>query len=256
MIKVENLSAGYGDQPVFEALSFAIAPGESVALLGPNGCGKTTLLRTLLGLHPMRAGEVRFDHHPLATLSVKERARMCAYVPQSYASAFGYPVREVVLMGAMAGLSDWARPGPSQRDQAEAALQKMQLQALADRPVTELSGGQRQMVLIARALAQNTPLILMDEPTNGLDYGNQIRLIEKMNQLRQEGQTLVFTTHHPAEALAGATRALTLSQGRLLKSGPPHSILTPDHLAALYEIEPDQLKRFDQMRMHASSSLK
>lgn len=240
LIKVQQLSAGHDKKPVFDHLNLTINSGEIISLLGPNGCGKTTLLRTLLGLHPKRAGQIFFNQQDSDLLDAKSKARLVSYVPQYHRLAFGYPVLDMVIMGTLAGQSDWKRPGKAEREQAEQALALLNISDLAQRPYTQLSGGQRQLVLIARALAQNTPMIFMDEPTNGLDFGNQIKLLEKIRALKQQGKTVLFTTHHPEHALETATRAITMQNGVLGKDGAPQGVLRDDHIRELYQLNTTQ----------------
>ncbi|MGM0517930.1 MAG: ABC transporter ATP-binding protein [Pseudomonadota bacterium] len=237
MLAMRNLSAGHGGTPVIHGVSFSVAAGESISLLGPNGCGKTTLLRTLLGLHPADAGAVRLDGRPLADWTARERARFVAYIPQVHVGAFGHRVIEVVMLGRTAHRGLFARYTAEDRRIAREALARVGIESLAERPYTQISGGQRQLALIARALAQQARLFVMDEPVNGLDFGNQLRLLDLIRQLRDEGLTVIQTTHYPDHALYAASRVLLMHEGRVLADGPPEATMTPDHLARLYGIE-------------------
>nr|WP_243750638.1 ABC transporter ATP-binding protein [Thiomicrorhabdus marina] len=237
--KVSNLCAAYGRKHVFSGINFRLQKGEVVALLGPNGCGKTTLLRTLLALHPKTEGEIWFAGKSIDDLSVKQRARMVSYVPQYHKMAFAYPVLEMVLMAIYGDKAPWLHASQDEIAHAMSALEWMGIAELAHRPYTELSGGQRQMVLIARAYAQNTPLIMMDEPTNGLDYGNQIKLLQKINALMETGKTVLMTTHHPEHALQCSSRAITMKDGHLLSDGCPLDVLKDEKIRSLYELSHD-----------------
>lgn len=242
-IHATSLGAHHDGQMVFEQLDLLLKQGEITALLGPNGCGKTTLLRTLLGLHPKSAGKVMFGNHHEQQLSPKEKAQIISYVPQYHRLAFGYPVIEMVLMGSMATQPSWQRASKAQREEAESLLETLNIAHLKNKPYTELSGGQRQLVLIARALAQNTPFIFMDEPTNGLDFGNQIKLLEKIGELGRRRHGILMTTHHPSHALQMADRALVMKQGKLIQDGHPQQILDAKTLCDLYQLTAAQLPK-------------
>ena len=190
------------ERPVLRDVSFSVASGEIVCLLGPNGTGKTTLLRCLLGLYAPKSGSVVLDGQSLSALANRERAKRMAYVPQTSALAFPYEVREVVLMGRVAHLA----PGVSHRDsdrEAVAALERLELTHLAHRRFQELSGGERQMVLVARALAQQARYLVMDEPTASLDYGNQVKILHTIRHLAQAGKALIDRFAEPAEPVQG-----------------------------------------------------
>lgn len=243
MIDVEHLHAGYGQEPVVKNVSLRLAPGEAVALLGPNGCGKTTLLKTLCAIHPPQAGSVRVDGLDLAALSEPARARRIAYVPQQHRLVFAYSVLDVVMMGRLAGRGLIARPAPEDFAAVQSVLARLEIKALAARSYAALSGGQRQQVLIARALAQDAPYLLLDEPASSLDYGNQLRLLEVLNQLRSDGRGVLFTTHHPDHAFAVASRVILMQSGRFIAEGAPAQCISRDQLARLYALSPESLER-------------
>jgi iron complex transport system ATP-binding protein len=236
MLDVRDLAFGFGTRRVGADVSFRLASGETLAVLGGNGAGKTTLFRTLLGLLPAQAGSVLVDGAPLSSLSTVERARRLAYVPQQHVPAFGFSVEEAVLMGRASRLPTFARPGPTDRRIAHDALARLGVEALALRLITELSGGERQLVLVARALAQEAPILILDEPTASLDFGNRARVLAEIDRLRGTGLTIVFSTHEPDHALAHADRALLLAGGKPLALDATERALTEGNVARLYGV--------------------
>jgi iron complex transport system ATP-binding protein len=228
------LAIGYRDRLVGEGLDVGLAEGEVLALLGPNGGGKTTLLKTLLGLLPPRGGEVRFGGRSLASRSIAERARLLAYVPQSHVATFAFPVETIVLMGRTAHGGLFSRPTSKDRDVAAGALERFGIAHLAGRPYTMISGGERQLVLLARALAQEPRFIVLDEPTASLDFGNQGKVMREIRALAASGHGVLFTTHDPNQALRLADRAFLLRAGTRVTDGPVHAVLTQQNLEALY----------------------
>lgn len=230
----EDLAFGYSGRRVGGGVSIAVAPGEALALLGPNGGGKTTLLKTMLGLLKPQGGAVMLDGLPMATLSVAERARRIGYVPQAHAGTFAFAVRDVVLMGRTAHHGLFASPSVADRAIAEEKLSILGVPHLADQPYTMISGGERQLVLIARALAQQPRYVVLDEPTASLDFGNQGKVMGQIQALTGQGLGVLFTTHDPNQALRFADRVALLGDGRMLAAGPPREVLTADALSALY----------------------
>lgn len=253
MINIRGLAAKQGAETVFNGIDLQLKQGDVISLLGPNGCGKTTLMRTILGLHPKTQGSVEIEGKSLEKTSAKALSKIISYVPQYHRLAFGYPVLDIVLMGVLAGHSEWALPTAAQKDQALRALETLNIAHLSQRPYTELSGGQRQLVLIARALAQDTPYIFLDEPTNGLDYGNQLKLLEKISVLASDQRCILMTTHHPDHALWVANRVIAMQQGALIEDGTPESVVTPQILASLYDLNIEQLQAFSRPHDKAGS---
>lgn len=238
MLEARDLAIGHGRRVVLSGLNLRLAPGQVLCLLGPNGGGKTTLLRTLLGLIPPLAGGVTLDGRALQKLSRREVAQRIAYVPQAAQGGFAYPARAVVAMGRAARLGLFAAPGAADHAAAEAALQRLSIAHLADRPVTELSGGERQLVLIARALAQGGSAIILDEPTASLDFGNQALVLREVRALAQrDGLAVLMTTHQPDHALLLADAVMLVSAGGAAGPAPPDALITPETLRAAYGVE-------------------
>ncbi|QGY40511.1 ATP-binding cassette domain-containing protein [Pseudodesulfovibrio cashew] len=234
LIRAENIRFAYGEAPVLNSVSFTIGKGELVSILGPNGCGKTTLLKILLGLNAPGSGQVFLDGVPLSRMNRKRLARMVAYVPQVHTPSFPYPVKEVVKMGRMPHKPFFALFSRDDEDIACQALEKMGILHLKDKPYTRISGGERQLTLIARALAQGARIFILDEPLNGLDYGNQLQLLEQLHELCAEGYTFIKSTHFPEHALWVADHVIMLKDGVIHADGAPGEVITGENLFSLY----------------------
>jgi iron complex transport system ATP-binding protein len=229
-----GLSIGYRDRVVGRSLDVSLAQGEVLALLGPNGSGKTTLLKTLLGILAPLGGQALIDGKPIASYAAFERARRIAYVPQSHVPSFAFTVETVVLMGRTAHGSLFSAPSGADRAVVVRALERFGIAALRARPYTMLSGGERQLVLLARALAQEPQFIVLDEPTASLDFGNQGKVMSEMRALAAAGHGILFTTHDPNHALRTADRAFLMRDGQRLAEGRVREVLTRARLQTLY----------------------
>ena len=237
-LSVKDLRFSYQrGQEVLKGISFDVEPGCFLSVLGPNGVGKSTLFRCLLGAQRDYCGSILVDGDDIRSLSARERARRIAYIPQTHRPAFGYTVLDTVLMGTTRQLSPFAEPKQAQIDLAEASLDRLGVYHLAQRNFSHLSGGEQQLVLVARAIAQQAGLIIMDEPTSSLDYGNQLRVLEQVKGLVSEGYTVLLSTHNPQHALSFADSVLAISDGTVAAMGSAHEVLTPDLIQTLYRID-------------------
>lgn len=231
-----DLHFSRGKRSVLEGVTLGFGAGRFLALLGANGAGKSTLFRLLLGFLSAKRGEVRLDGAPLSSFSRREIARRVAYVPQGHVTPFPYTVREVVMLGRLPETGFLRAPRAQDREIVEGIIARLGIERLIDRPYTEISGGERQLTLIARALAQGARLLVMDEPATGLDYGYQLRLMRHLSDLCAEGHGVLVSTHHPEHAMQIATRIAILHEGRIEADGPPQAVVTAERMRRLYGV--------------------
>jgi iron complex transport system ATP-binding protein len=237
LLKTHQAGLSIDGAVLLENVSTAFYPGEVVGLIGPNGAGKSTLLRLLGGLWRASSGSVEMNGRPLGSYSARDLARLIAHVPQSTALDFAFTVREVVLMGRTPHLGRFQLEGIEDRLVAEEAMRAMVVQALADRFINTLSGGERQRVFVARALAQQPHVLLLDEPTANLDVRFQLDLLEKVSDLAHEKSLTVLAAIHDLDLAAHfCDRLVLLHQGRVLADGQPDMVLTADYLAEAFGV--------------------
>ena len=235
-LEVERASCGYGAKSVVDSVSFALESGEVVCLLGANGSGKTTLFKAILGLLRLRGGRVLLDGADTAPWPRRQLAHVLAYVPQAHTPPFPFAVRDVVLMARTAHLGIFGSPSRGDAAIAEDAMETLGVSHLAHARYTEISGGERQLVLIARALAQQSEFLVMDEPTSNLDFGNQVRVLRRIKELAGRKLGLLMTTHFPDHAFLCASRVAVLKAGKLLAMGRPEEVITGRQLEGAYGV--------------------
>lgn len=237
MLKAENVSFSYGRKEVLKHLSFQADSGELVCVLGPNGVGKSTLFRCLLGILRDYSGSITVEGQDSRGMSYERLAQYIAYIPQSHTPVFNYSVLDVVMMGTTARLGRFSSPKLQQEKLAIGILQALGIDYLRERGYAYISGGERQLVLIARAMAQEAKILIMDEPTANLDYGNQVRVMEHISGLKQQGYTIILSTHNPDHAFLFSDRVLILKEGEMRYSGKPCEVMTKKVLDEIYGID-------------------
>jgi iron complex transport system ATP-binding protein len=238
-VSLSDLRFGYDKEmpTVLHGLSLDIPPGTITAVLGPNGAGKTTLLRIILGLLAPQAGSISIDGKPQQSYSRQQMSRLIGLVPQSEYVPFDFSVLEFVLLGRAPYLSPLAMPSEADRQIARDALCSIGLEHLQDRPTPSLSGGERQLAMVARALAQKPRILLLDEPTSHLDLGNRDRILGVLRAQARNGVTVIFTTHDPNLVAVTADYVVLMRQGALVAAGALAATLTAENLSATYGIE-------------------
>lgn len=242
---MEKGSLGYGREPVLTGLDFILEAGECVGLIGPNGAGKSTLLKTLAGILPLQSGTLELEGKPLESWNRQALSRKVSYLPQDRELPFAYTAEQVVLMGRYPYLDWHQQEGSQERALARDCLEVFGLGNLQERPVTDLSGGQRQRVLLSRILIQQTPVILLDEPTAELDLVYENTVLELSRHLARAGRTVVLSLHDIGQAARYCTRLLLLGQRKLLAQGTPEQVLRKENLEAAYQV-PFQVRQGEE----------
>lgn len=240
MLELKQAVLGYTGKNkrkvVIDGLSFSLEPGELLCILGANGIGKTTMYRTILGFLPLLGGEILVDGTSIGEFSRPELAKQIAYVPQYHTPPFPYTVFDVVLMGRGAHISNFSSPKAEDEKIACEMLERMGILSMRDEIYTQISGGERQLVLIARALTQQAKYILMDEPSSNLDFGNQMRMLKEIRNLAKEGIGVCFTSHQPDHAFLTNASVLAVESGTSFRKGAAEEIITEDLLKRMYRL--------------------
>ncbi|MCS3432686.1 Fe(3+) dicitrate ABC transporter ATP-binding protein FecE [Klebsiella sp. BIGb0407] len=236
-LRTENLSISYGTQKVLDSLSLTLPAGKITALLGPNGCGKSTLLNCFSRLITPQSGTIMLDDQPLKELTSRQLARQLALLPQHHLTPEGITVRELVSYGRSPWLSLWGRLSAEDNTRVDIAMNQTQTHLLAERRLTELSGGQRQRAFLAMVLAQDTPVVLLDEPTTYLDINHQVELMRLMGELKTAGKSVIAVLHDLNQASRYCDHLVVLAQGRVIAQGTPEEVMKPELLKAVFSIE-------------------
>jgi iron complex transport system ATP-binding protein len=238
-LEVSNLSFSYTRESrlVLNDVSFNAKSGDLLAVLGPNGVGKSTLFRCILGFLTNYSGQIRLNGTDLRKLDSRSIARMVAYIPQSTYPAFNFAVLDLVLMGMTNQIRLLGEPKAEHVKKALAAMKSLGIEKLKNAGYGEISGGERQLALIARALVQDAKILIMDEPTANLDYGNQIRVMKRIQKLADAGYLIIMSTHNPEHAFLYANRVLVIKEGRVIADGMPDKDLTAGLIRTVYGVE-------------------
>lgn len=235
MISVQELSFSYHHAPILREVSFSVEEGSVLCILGSNGTGKTTLLRCLLGFLQPNNGHITIAEKNATVLNAQNRAHLIAYVPQHSDLAFPFSVQEVVLMGRVSHIALHATYSQHDYELVQQSLKTLGIEHLAHKRFSELSGGQQQMVLVARALTQQARILIMDEPTSALDYHNQICILHAIRELANNNYTICMTSHYPDHAFLAADQVILMKEGRIAYSGAPRDVLIDKNLSDIYE---------------------
>ncbi|WP_409198141.1 ABC transporter ATP-binding protein [Methanobrevibacter acididurans] len=238
IMEVKNISFSYEkDSPeIFENITFNIEKGDVLCILGPNGIGKTTLIKCLNGLHEINNGKILLNKKNIKTLSFKEISKMIGYIPQGHIPSFPFSVFDVVLMGRTPYINLSAAPKEKDLTITENALKNIGIYHLKDKPYTNLSGGERQLVFLARVLAQEPDLLILDEPTSHLDFGNQIKLLEILENLSKLGLAIVMSSHFPDHAFISCNKVAIMKNKKFIDFGTPEDVITEENLKKAYGI--------------------
>ena len=241
ILNTEKLSIGYGDKVVANDIEIALKAAQVLCLLGPNGSGKSTLFKTVLALIPALSGRVFVHGKAVEQWSRRDIAQLIAYVPQQSESLFAYTALEVVLMGRSAYIGLFSTPSKVDKDIALQSLERLGIAHLAECLFPEMSGGEQQLVLLARALAQEPKALILDEPTASLDFGNQILVIEQIQQLKDQGLSIFLSTHQPEHAARMADEVLLLAKGQVFAYGAVREELSISNLAIMYGLSEERV---------------
>ena len=235
MLQIENLDFEYlKDIPILKDISFKVDEGQLCGLFGPNGCGKTTLFKCCLKFLKYKTGSIMVNESNINQLKVKDMAKLVAYVPQEHKPSFPYLVRDVVLMGRTPHLNGVFNVSNKDKKKTIDAMKLVGIENIATIPYNQLSGGQRQLVIIARAVAQDTKVLFLDEPTSALDFSNQIRVWKLLRKICYNGKTIIACTHDPNHVMWFCDQVVVMGDNKIISTGPPEKIITEDVLDKIY----------------------
>lgn len=237
LFDVRNISFSYDDETIFSDISFSINKGDVLCILGPNGTGKTTLIKCLNGLHDIDSGEILINGENMKGLSFKQISKHIGYIPQSHVPSFPFKVFDVVLMGRAPYLNLTDSPKDEDKRIALDALKTLGIEDLKDKEYTNLSGGERQLVFLARVLCQKPDILILDEPTSHLDFGNQIRLLEIIDSLAKSGLSIIMSSHFPDHAFLSSTKVAIMKDRHFIDFGAPDDVVTEENLKKAYSID-------------------
>ncbi|AFS78929.1 ABC transporter ATP-binding protein [Gottschalkia acidurici 9a] len=235
-LEIKNAICGYAKKTILNDISFEMGTGDILCILGPNGVGKTTLFKTILGFLKLQGGSILLDGQDIKKWTRKDFAKAIGYVPQAHTPPFPYKVKEVVVMGRTAHLGIFSSPSQNDYEIVEEIIESLGISYLEDNVYTEISGGERQLVLIARALAQEPKILIMDEPTSNLDYGNQVRVLKHIKELSKRDIGIIMTSHFPDHAFMASTKVLAINRGNEFRIGSPDEVVTSEFLQKIYKI--------------------
>lgn len=236
MLKIENLKCGY-DTTLLEGVNFTGGEGDIICILGANGSGKSTLIKTLVGLLEPHGGDIFINGENVKGWSWRKRAQHVSYIPQTFSSTFHYRGIDIVVMGRTSYLGLASTPSKEDMEIAEEAMEKLNILHLKDKIYSKMSGGERQLVKIAQALAQEAKIIVMDEPTNNLDFGNQIVMLNHLKLCADMGMLVIMATHFPDQALSFGSKALLVRDGKVIAVANPKENISEKDLQDLYKVD-------------------
>lgn len=234
MLEIKNLHFSYKKKSILQDINLKLDVEKIFFLLGANGSGKSTLIKCILSILDYKVGEIYFRTKPLNKMTYSQRSSVISYIPQEHKSFFNHSVLDIILMGKAGKLRFYESPSKEDIKEAKKILEKLGIERLVSSHYEEISGGERQLVLIGRALMQDTKLLVMDEPYSNLDFGNQIRFMNILRQLREQGYTILLSSHNPQDAFLYADEVIVLHEGRILSMGDPNDVLKENTLSTMY----------------------
>ena len=249
LFEVNNISFDYDGEEIFSNISFSIDKGDVLCILGPNGTGKTTLIKCLNGLHDINSGEILINGQNIKKLSFKQISKHIGYIPQAHIPSFPFKVFDVVLMGRAPYLNLTDSPKEEDKKIALDALKTLGIDDLKDKEYTNLSGGERQLVFLARVLCQKPDILILDEPTSHLDFGNQIKLLEIIDNLAKSGLSIIKSSHFPDHAFLSSTKVAIMKDRKFIDFGTPDDVVTEDNLRKAYSIDVRLMELDDERKV-------
>ena len=249
LFEVKNISFDYDGEVIFSDISFSIERGDVLCILGPNGTGKTTLIKCLNGLNEINSGEILINGEDIRGLSFRQISKHVGYIPQSHVPSFPFKVFDVVLMGRAPYLNLTDSPKEEDRKIALDALKTLGIEGLKDKEYTNLSGGERQLVFLARVLCQKPDILILDEPTSHLDFGNQIKLLEIIDNLAKSGLSIIMSSHFPDHAFLSSTKVAIMKNKKFIDFGTPDDVVTEENLKRVYSIDVKLMELDDKRKV-------